>query len=103
MEREQDGTRFRFQFLNGVPLNGANFDGDVNLLEYWEIRPDGRTRHFSWVTDREVTASNAVELMRTGRARLAHRERDIQTTYRNESHGIHGLSTQAIRNRIRTH
>ncbi len=34
------GTRHRFRYLNGVPLNDANFDLEVNFLEYWETKPE---------------------------------------------------------------
>ncbi len=69
VEMTRGGHPFRFRFLNGVPLNDANCDGEVNFLACWEVHPDGRTLPFSWVTGREVTESNAYELMRAGRAR----------------------------------
>ena len=67
--RGEDGARFRFRFLNGVPLNRSNRDLEVNFLECRETRSNGRELHFSWVTDIAVTESNACELMRAGRAR----------------------------------
>jgi hypothetical protein len=30
-----------FAYLNGVPLNDAHFDLEVNFLEYWEQAPEG--------------------------------------------------------------
>ena len=79
----EDGVRHRFRWLNGAPLNDANFDLEVNFLEYREITPEGKVRHFSWVTDLPVGEDNLMELMRAGRARwrLAGRqgrERDLQ-------------------------
>ena len=35
----------------GVPLNESNPDELVDVLEYWEIDPDGKVQHFSWITD----------------------------------------------------
>lgn len=58
----------RFRFLNGVPLNQANLDLKVNVLDYWEVSDKG-TQHFSWVTDFTITKDNAYILMRGGRAR----------------------------------
>ena len=58
----------RFRFLNNVPLNQANIDLKVNVLEYWEVS-DEKTLHFSWVTDFTITRDNACILMRGGRAR----------------------------------
>ena len=79
----EDGTRHRFRWLNGAPLNDANFDLEVNFLEYRVISPGGRERRFSWVTDLPVAEDNLMDLMRAGRARwrLAGRqgrERDLQ-------------------------
>lgn len=58
----------RFRFLNGAPLNQANPDIKVNVLEYWEISGN-KTLHFSWVTDFTIAKDNACILMRGGRAR----------------------------------
>jgi len=66
---EATGVRHRFRFLNEVPLNESNQDLSVNFLEYWEIRPDGRQQHFSWVTDFPLTQQNVQQIMRGGRAR----------------------------------
>ena len=66
---EATGVRHRFRFLNGVPLNESNQDLLINFLEYWEIRPDGRQQHFSWVTDFRLEEQNVYQIMRGGRAR----------------------------------
>ncbi len=87
VEMERDGSRFRFRFLNGVPLNEANFDLEVNFLECWETRPNGRTLHFSWVTDLEVTAANAYDVMRAGRARWRI-ENETFNTLKNQGDGF---------------
>ena len=67
----EDGTRHRFRWLNGAPLNDANFNLEVNFLEYREISAQGRERRFSWVTDLPVGEDNLMDLMRAGRARPA--------------------------------
>ena len=41
----------------------------INFLEYWEIRPNGRQQHFSWVTDFQLDEQNVFRIMRGGRAR----------------------------------
>jgi hypothetical protein len=66
---DEDGTRHRFRYLNGAPLNDANFDLEVNFLEYWETKPDGKVTHFSWVTDFRIDPTNLMTLMRGARAR----------------------------------
>jgi len=63
------GVTRRCRFLNGAPLNDANFGLEVNFPECRESRPGKDERCFSWVTDIEVTEENAEALMRAGRAR----------------------------------
>lgn len=68
LTREQDGRSERVLFLNDVPLNAANPEVRTNFLEYW--CSEGETqRHFSWITDFTISAANAFELVRGGRAR----------------------------------
>ncbi len=66
---EATGIRHRFRFLNGVMLNESNQDLLVNFLEYWEIHPDGRQQHFSWVSDFPLREQNVYQIMRGGRGR----------------------------------
>ena len=82
-----DGARWRFRYLNGVPLNNANFDLDVNFLECWETMPDGKEQHFSWVTDLKIDESNAFALMRAGRARWR-MENETFNTLKNQGYGF---------------
>jgi len=63
------GTQHEFHAYTHVPLNDANYDYRVNVLEYWETKKDGRKQHFSWVTKLPLTAENVYEVMRAGRAR----------------------------------
>lgn len=57
-------------FVNGLPLNQANPDLLVNVLQYLEFGPDGEpTKQFTWVTDLKITRGNAQHLVRGGRAR----------------------------------
>ena len=53
-----------------MPLNETHFELEVNFLEYWEHRPDGRERHFAWVTGLPpIDDTKVMALMRAGRAR----------------------------------
>ncbi len=61
--------RHRVRYLNGAPLTDANFDLEVNFLEYWEHGPDGSVTHFAWVTDLPIHDHNLMTLMRGARAR----------------------------------
>ncbi len=66
---DDKGTHHRFRYLNGAPLNEANFDLEINFLEYWETKPNGKITHFAWVTDIEIQPDNLMPLMRGARAR----------------------------------
>lgn len=66
---DENGIEHRFRYLNGAPLNYTHFDLEVNFLEYWETRPNGKVQHFSWVTDIPIDQGNLMTLMRGGRAR----------------------------------
>jgi len=63
------GVLHHFRFHNSLPLNEANPDEFVNVLEYWEIHPDGTVQYFSWITDFVLTPDNVYAIMRGGRAR----------------------------------
>jgi hypothetical protein len=56
-------------FLNGLPLNEANQDLQINFLQYGEYGPDGQQRTWSWVTDLQISRQNARWLVRGGRCR----------------------------------
>ena len=96
---EQDVIH-RFRYLNNAPLNDANFETEINFLEYWEIQPAGKTKHFSWVTDIPISTENLMVLMRGGRARWKI-ENETFNTLKNQGyhfehnfgHGYQHLST----------
>lgn len=65
-----NGKRRGFlRFLNDVPLNDSHADVRVNFLQCREITEKGKELCFTWVTDLEITAQNAHQLMKGGRAR----------------------------------
>jgi hypothetical protein len=66
---DENGTQHSFQFANNVPLNESNPDIKVNVLDYYEINPSGKKRHFTWVTDLSLTEKSVYKIMRGGRAR----------------------------------
>lgn len=61
-----DGKTHRYRYINNVPLNRTGFE--INFLEYWETDKKGEVKHFSWVTDIQITNENVYQLMRGGRA-----------------------------------
>ena len=83
----RDGTRHRCRFINGVPLNDANRDLEVNFLEWTETKPNGKVQRFSWVTDVVVDETNAESLMRAGRARWRI-ENETFNTLKNQGYGF---------------
>lgn len=58
------------QFCNGIPLNDANPEFEVNFIDCIVKDKKGTIiGHFSWVTDLAVSLENVYELSRGGRAR----------------------------------
>ena len=51
----------------------SHADLRVNFLECWEWDRD-TVQHFSWITDLRVNKGTVYQIMRGGRARLAHRK-----------------------------
>jgi hypothetical protein len=66
---DEKGTQHKFHTYSNVPLNDAHHDYRVNVLEYWEIKKDGRKQYFSWVTKLPLTPEKVYQIMRAGRAR----------------------------------
>lgn len=58
-----------FKYYNDIPLNDANYDYRVNLIEYTETKKSGKQRHWSWVTKFTITLVNAYKVMRAARSR----------------------------------
>jgi len=100
---DEKGIIHRFRYLNNAPLNDANFELEINFLEYWEIKPNGKSTHFSWVTDIPITSDNMMQLMRGTRARWKV-ENETFNTLKNQGyhfehnfgHGYHHLSTVMV-------
>lgn len=62
-------TTCEISYINGVPLNEVSEDLLVNWLCYSERDPKGGERKWTWVTDLEISRSNARKLMQGGRCR----------------------------------
>ena len=69
IKNDADGTKHEFRYYTNVPLNDANHDYRVNVLEYCETDKSGKQQHFTWVTKLEITPENVYEIMRAGRSR----------------------------------
>ena len=97
---DESGTHQSFRFLNGVPLNDASHDLEVNFIEYWETSTSGKIQHFAWVTDLTLKTTSLMPLMRAGRARWRV-ENETYNTLKNQGyhfehnfgHGYKHLST----------
>ncbi len=97
---DNKGVHHRFRYLNNAPLNDANFELNINFIEYWETSPSGKIQHFSWVTDFPLNEKNLMQVMRGGRARWKI-ENETFNTLKNQGyhfehnfgHGNKNLST----------
>ena len=67
--KDRDGVQHEFRYLEGVALNKSHPDLKINVLDYWETKPNGKRQQFSWVTDLPVNPDTVMRIMRAGRAR----------------------------------
>jgi hypothetical protein len=81
------GVLHHFRFGNAVPLNQSHADQLVNVLEYWEIHPDGKVQHFSWITDFLLAPESGWAIMRGGRARWKI-ENETFNTLKNQGYNL---------------
>ena len=66
-DSKRSGVTCEIAFCNNLPLNKSNQDVRVNFLQYSEYDANGkRLKHFTWVTDLEITAENAAKFVRAG-------------------------------------
>jgi hypothetical protein len=63
------GVIHSYLFANGLTLNEANQDVEVNFLKYMEMHPDGEEHEWTWVVDLPLTKANVPLVMRGGRTR----------------------------------
>ena len=85
--REKVGRVHRYQWVNGVPLNGNAKSPAVNFVEYWIINDNGEIGfHNTWVTDIEITKDNLAQIVRGGRARWKIENEGFNTL---KNHGYH--------------
>ena len=66
---DEDGTVHGFKYYDDVPLNDANYDYRVNVIEYIETKKTGKQRRWSWVTKLKITHANVYKIMRAARSR----------------------------------
>lgn len=81
------GVLHHFRFHRDMPLNASNPDCLVNVLEYWEIHPNGKIQHFSWITDLSLTPDTVFDVMRGGRARWKI-ENETFNTLKNQGYNL---------------
>lgn len=66
---DENGAQHEFHYYSDVPLNDANHDYRVNVMQYWETKKNGKRQYFSWITKLPITEKNAYQIMRAGRSR----------------------------------
>jgi hypothetical protein len=65
----QTGTTHAYLFANGLRLNEANQEVQVNFLKYLEIPGEGDEREWTWVVDLALSQANVPLVARGGRTR----------------------------------
>jgi hypothetical protein len=66
---DENQVKHVFKFANDIALNSSHPDIKVNVLDYYEINPKGKVRHFTWITDLLLTTSSVFKIMKGGRSR----------------------------------
>lgn len=67
-----ESSKYKFSYINGVPLNSTEGAPEVNFLKCTVVELQGRKevkKTFTWVTSHEITDQNVYLLMRGARAR----------------------------------
>jgi hypothetical protein len=64
-----NGILHHFRYHHDVPLNESNPEELVKVLEYWEISPQGEVKHFSWISEQDLTSETVYDIMLGGRCR----------------------------------
>lgn len=69
-EKTEEGITQGFCWANDLPLNASHPDIKVNLLNFWELKPNKeKPNTWIWVTNIKLTRHNVEPIMRTGRCR----------------------------------
>lgn len=87
---EEEGVTHRFRWVNGLSLNQQHPECQINFLEYWEER-NGKTRHFTWITDFTLSTDNVFTIMRGGRARWKIENETFNTLKNQDYHFEHNF------------
>jgi hypothetical protein len=82
---DEKGVLEHYRWLENAALNESHRHVVVNMLEFWEIHPNGTIRHFSWITDFSVAEHSAAILSAGGRARW-HIENETFNTLKNQGY-----------------
>ena len=95
-KRVKKKRTYNFKWYNGAPLNYDNSDLLINFLDFEEITEtldsEGNTikatkKHFTWVTDINLTKNNIYKIMRGGRSRWRI-ENEVFNTLKNQGYNL---------------
>jgi len=82
-----DKVEHRYEWANGVPINGDPKSDMVNFIEYRTFKKGKPAYHNTWITDHTVTMENVSDLARTGRTRWKI-ENETFNTLKNQGYHI---------------
>ena len=63
------GSQACYRWVCDLALNASYPELLVNVVQYWETTPEGKTTHWTWVTDLSLTTLTVPAIMHAGRAR----------------------------------
>lgn len=85
--KDLKGKKYRYEWINKVPLNGSEKADDINFFTFKIINKDKVTYKNSWVTDIYIDKSNIKDLVKGGRSRWKI-ENETFNTLKNQGYHI---------------
>ena len=90
--KDKKGLTHRYEWINGLRLNGGTSPPEINFLEYSIIKDQDKITYTnSWVTDIEVNADNVNKLVKAGRAKWKIENENFNTLKNQGYHAEHNF------------
>lgn len=87
-----DGSRYFYEWVNDVPLNGTKDADNINFFECTILNEDKEQKFYgSWVTDIRIDDNNIIELVKAGRARWKIENENFNTLKNQGYHAEHNF------------
>ena len=90
--KDDKGRIHKYEWINGLCLNGSPAAPMINFFEYSILKNEDKISYTnSWVTDIEINASNVKDLVKAGRARWKIENENFNTLKNQGYHAEHNF------------